>query len=122
MSVYLRREYTNLAQNSNTISGAVSGSPWKYYQATYTTNATQEWIYLPDGTDVVGVSLSFAGGGTASIDVTDSPPDLVEAGTAVAITWPLGSLTVNTSTTLQGYTAFRVVKTAGTSVTVSVRV
>lgn len=119
MSIQLKREYTNQAQNSNTISGAIPQSSYKFYKTTYTTTGAKDWIYLPDAIFTVGVSLTFAGG-TATIEVTDDPPDVIEGGSPAAITWPLGAVSASTSTTLQGYTAFRV-NVSVANVTLSVR-
>lgn len=114
MSVYLRREFSNIAQNSNTISGSIPNGPFKYYEVSYSAGSTQDWIYLPDvGTISVSLGLT-SGAGVCTIETTDSPPDIIEAGTALAISSTLGSLSADTTFNLTGFSAFRINRSSGT--------
>lgn len=92
---------------------------YAFYEKTYTSGTTQEWVYLPvSGLASVTVSVSAS---TASIECTDSPPSVVEAGTAVTVTWPAGIVSTTTSAVLQGFTAFRVNIATGASVKLSAK-
>lgn len=116
MSRYLVRNPNNPGASNTARPG---DSTFQFYEASYTTGTTQEWIYLPDAIFPIGVTLSISSG-IASLDVTDSPPDVIEAGNASTTTWPVGSVTTSISTTLTGYTAFRVNRSSGT-IKISVR-
>jgi hypothetical protein len=102
-------------------SGATELVQW--YELAYTSTGAQEWVYLPDAMFPVGVTLSGSGAWVATVEATDSPPDVVKAGSAVAYAWPLGTQTAtNASATLTGATAVRAnVTTVGTNVKLSVR-
>ena len=119
MSVYIARN-AQLPGSSNTANPSLATNPqYQFYEKSYTAGTTQEWIYLPDGVLPIGVTLAPSAG-SASIDVTDSPPDVIEAGSASVSTWGIGIVAAAVSTTLTGYTAFRVNRVSGT-IKVSVR-
>jgi len=120
MARYLTRN-PNVAK-SNTQVGAADNVPVQFYEGTYTATGAAEWVVLPDA-GTVGVTLSGTGAWVATVEATDSPPDIVEAGTAVTYAWPLGTLTATTgATTLTGATAVRAnVTTVGTNVKLTVR-
>ena len=110
-------------RSSNTVVPSTSSMPpVQYYEQTYTTTGAQEWIFLPDA-GTVGVTLSGAGAWVATIEATDSPPDVVLSGGAVAIGWPQGVQTAtNAGSALTGATAVRAnVTTVGTNVKITVR-
>lgn len=90
---------------------------YQFYEQTYSSGTTQEWIYLPL-TGNASVTLSFTAA-TGSVECTDSPPSVVEAGSPVIVTWPAGVVGATTSIVLNGFTAFRVNKATGTSVKLS---
>lgn len=92
---------------------------YRFYEVTYTATGVQDWIKIPDF-DGVSVTLSPSAS-TASIEVTDSPPDIIDAGTAAAVTWSPGVVSVATTATLQGFSAFRVNVATGASVKISAR-
>lgn len=113
MSVYMTRNPLQPA-GSNTVNPSLATNPqYQFYEKSYTSGTTQEWIYLPEGVFPIGVTLTPTGG-TASLDVTDSPPDVVETGSAATTVWPVGIISAAVSTTLLGYTAFRVNRVSGT--------
>jgi len=92
------------------------------YGTPYVTTGQQEWIYMPDDTFPVGIVLSGSGSWAASVIATDSPPDVVAAGNAITYTWPQGTVSATTNSTIQGATAIAVyVTTVGTNVKISVR-
>jgi hypothetical protein len=97
---------------------APSAPAWKFIEKTYTGTGAQEWIYLPDRNGQVGVTVSFPSAGAASIEVTNSPPDIIEAGNAVATT-SLASVTAATSVILSGVVAFRLNIGSGTATKIS---
>lgn len=92
---------------------------YQWYEATYTTAGAQEWIYVPDMAPV-SVTLTPSAS-TAQIEATDSPPSVVKAGTAATVAWTAGPVTAATTALLQGFTAFRVNITVGTTAKISVR-
>ena len=95
---------------------------WQYYEKTYLATGQQEWIYIPDATFPAGVVVSGSGSWSAYVIATDSPPDIIAAGTAVTYTWPVGTVTATTNATIQGATAIAVyVVLLGTNVKISVR-
>ena len=103
---------TNSGATSNTVAFNPAGR-YKYYTVPYASGATQEAIYLPD-VNGVDVTLSFDSAGSASVESTDSPPDLIEAGTAVWVAWPSGSVSVSTTAFVRGPLAIRVNRSSGT--------
>ena len=113
---------------SNTAAGAPGNilpnpnEPVQYYEQSYITTGAQEWIYLPDAGSV-SITLSGSGSWVATVEATDSPPDVVLAGNAVTVAWINGTQTATTSSALlTGATAVRAnVTTVGTSVKISVR-
>lgn len=118
-----RNPVGNEASNTGTPTSSVEAQAWQFYEQTYTGTGAQEWIFLPDGMLPIGVVLSGSGPWVATIEATDSPPDVVLAGNAVAYAWPNGTQTATTSnSTLIGATAVRAnITNAGTGVKVSVR-
>jgi hypothetical protein len=103
---------------SNTL--APQANQFEFYETTYTTGTTQEWILVPDRN---GVSVTLTpSNSTASIEATDSPPDVVKTGSPAAITWPVGVISAATTAFLQGFTAFRVNLATGASVKLSAAV
>jgi len=113
MSVYLTRN-PQYGGTSNTLAPTTQQNPmYEFYEKSYTSGTTQEWIYLPDGIFPIGVTVAPSAG-SGSLDVTDSPPDVIEAGSASVSTWPPGVVAAAISTTLTGYTAFRVNRVSGT--------
>jgi hypothetical protein len=125
MSQYMTRNPGQSRKSNTQGPGSASGlpEPVQFYELAYTTTGAQEWIFLPDDTFPVGVTLSGSGAWVATVEATDSPPDVVAAGNAVTYPWTLGTQTATTaSSTLQGATAVRAnVTTVGTNVKISVR-
>jgi hypothetical protein len=113
-SVYLTRNPKQPA-----VSNAESPvGPYQFYEVTYTTGTTQDWIYTPDA-GKVGIVLGLVSAGTGAVEYTCSPPSVVEAGSASVIS--LAGVTATTQYTPEAITAFRVNRTSG-SWKVSVRV
>jgi hypothetical protein len=126
MSQYLTRNPGQSRKSNTQGPGSASGrqpEPVQFYELAYTTTGAQEWIYLPDDTFPIGVCLSGSGSWVATIEATDSPPDVVDTGSPVTYTWPQGTQTATTAaTTLAGATAVRAnITTVGTYVKISVR-
>lgn len=117
MAIYLTRNPLQ-GQESNT--KAPNGSEFRWYEKTYTLGTTQEWIFIPDF-DGVSVTLTPSAS-TASIDLTDSPPDVVQTGSPATVAWTPGTVGSATTALLQGFTAFRVNIVTGASVKISARV
>ena len=117
MSVYLTR---NPLQGAASNTAAPNGSEFRWYEKTYTSGTTQEWIFIPDF-DGVSVTLTPSAS-TASLDLTDSPPDVVQTGSPATVTWTPGVVAAATTALLQGFTAFRVNIATGASVKISARV
>jgi hypothetical protein len=121
----------NLTRTPNVrVSNTVPGNPedpLQYVEITYSDGITggRDWIYLPDAAFPVGITVSGTGSWSAYIEGTDSPPDVVDAGSAVAYTWPLGTVSTTSSTTIVGATAIRLNIASGaagaTPVKISVR-
>lgn len=117
MSLYLTN---NSLQQGSSYTTNPAASRWQFVEKTYTSGTTQEWIYLPES-GIASVTLSVSAS-TASVECTDSPPDIVEGGgTPVTIAWPAGIVSATTTILLQGFTAFRVNIATGTSVKVSAK-
>lgn len=119
----MTRNPADLKSNTQGPASASGAAPVQFYELAYTTPGAQEWIMLPDDMAPCGVTLSGSGAWVGKVEFTDSPPDVVLAGTAVAQDWPLGTLTAVTgSAAVQGATAVRAnVTTVGTNVKISVR-
>jgi hypothetical protein len=104
---------------SNTLNPA-SGQ-FKFFETSYASGTTQETIYLPD-TEGGSVTVSFPSAGTASLELCDSPPDVIEAGNGVWVTSPsFSAISAATSNYIKGATAIRINRTSGT-IKISVRV
>lgn len=115
--ITLTRAPNNPSQYSNTVTPQARQFEW--YETTYTSTGAKDWFTIPDFYGV-SVTLSFSSS-SGSIEATDSPPDVVESGSPVVVTWPAGVVSTTTSEVLQGFTAFRVNVASGASVTLSVR-
>jgi hypothetical protein len=116
-TITLTRTPNQTSQVSNTVNPQARQFEW--YETTYTTTGPQTWFTIPDFNGV-SVTLSMSSS-TASVECTDSPPDVVDSGSPVIVTWPAGVVGVTTSALLIGFTAFRVNVATGSSVKVSVR-
>lgn len=116
--IYMTRTPQNPG-NSNTVAPYPGTGPWQYYSVTYSSGTNQTPVYFPD---VNGCSVNLAiSSGTAKIQLTNSPPDRIEAGTANWVDWAAGSVTASTvPTIIAGPSAIRVVLSSG-SVTLEVR-
>jgi hypothetical protein len=109
-------------QYSNTLTPNGPG-PWQFYEKAYLTTGAQEWVYIPDAGSA-SITLSGSGAWVATVEATDSPPDIVAAGTGVVVAWPNGTQTAtNSAAIVTGCTAVRAnVTTVGTNVKLTVRV
>jgi hypothetical protein len=117
MSLYLTN---NPLQQGASYTTNPASTRLQFIEKTYTSGTTQEWIYLPES-GYASVTLSVSAS-TASIECTDSPPDIVEGGgTPVAVTWPAGIVGATTTVLLQGFTALRVNIATGASVKISAK-
>lgn len=108
--------YSNLAAP-----GSRAFNSWEY---TYTTTGAQEWIVLPD-TGVAGVVVSFPSAGTAYVEATDSPKEMIMgivSGTPEPYQWPNGTVSATTNTIIQGANAVRLNVVSGTAVKLMVTV
>jgi hypothetical protein len=118
VSVYLNRN-AKQPGNSNTLAPEPSSGPFSFYEKTYSSGTNQEAIYLPD---MQGASVTLTiSSGSGSIQGTDSPPDIIEAGTASWVSWSFGTVSATQGALVTGYTAIRAVLASG-SVKISVRV
>ena len=116
MAIYLTR---NPLQGAASNTAAPNGSEFRWYEKTYAVAGTQEWIFIPD---IDGVSVTLTPStSTASLDLTDSPPDVINNGSPNTVKWSLGDVTAATTGFLQGFTAFRVNITVGTTAKISAR-
>ena len=116
-TINLTRAPNNPSQYSNTVNPQARQFQW--YETTYTTTGAKDWFTIPD---LAGCSVTISmTSSTASVECTDSPPDIVDSGSPVAVLWPAGVVGVTTSAMLVGFTAFRVNVATGASVTLSVR-
>jgi len=112
--------------NSNTLVDAsadanLANVNYQFFEKSYTATGAQEWIYLPDA-NAVGVMVTIASTGTCQVDVTMSPPDVVDGGTAVTLPWATGSITASAYAVIQGATAIRLTSSAnGSGIKLSVR-
>lgn len=118
-----RNPIGNEVSNTATATPSVDSQPWQFYEQTYGTTGAQESIYGPDGMAPVSVTLSGSGSWVATVEATDSPPDVVAAGNGVWVAWPIGTVSaVNSASIVTGATAIRAnVTTVGTYVKLSVR-
>jgi hypothetical protein len=109
-------------QYSNTLNPNGPG-PWQWYEKTYAATGAQEWINIPD-VGAASITLSGSGAWVATVEATDSPPDVIAAGNAVVVAWANGTQTATTSASvLTGATAVRCnITTLGTNVKLTVRV
>jgi hypothetical protein len=124
MAQYLTRNPNTRISNTQAVASASGlAEPVQYYEQAYTTTGAQEWIMIPDSRDPIGIVLSGSGAWVATIEATDSPPDVVLGGSPVTYAWPNGTQTATTANaTLTGATAVRAnVTTVGTNVKISVR-
>ncbi len=118
MAVVLLTRAPLMGQESNTL--APQAPQFEFYETTYTTGTTQDWIMIPDRG---GVSVTLTPtASTGSIETTDSPPDVIKAGNAVACTWGAGVVGAATTAFLLGFTAFRVNLATGSSLKISAAV
>ncbi len=116
MAVFLTRNPLQ-GQESNT--KAPNAPQFQFYEKTYTSGTTQEWILIPD---IAGASVTLTpSASTASIDLTDSPPDVVLTGSPATVAWTPGTVGAATTAFLQGFVAFRVNIVTGSSVKISAR-
>ena len=117
----------NLVRTSGGAAGEVSNvlTPhpnqpnYQWYETTYSTSGAQEWIFTPDMEEVF-VTLTPSAS-TAQIEGTNSPPSVVLTGSPNVVAWSAGAVTVATNAKLEGFTAFRVNITVGTSAKISAR-
>ena len=106
---------------SNT-EGPSSRNVYQFIELTYTSTGAKDSIFLPDVFSPVGVTISGSGVYSATLEATDSPPDVVLAGTAVWYSWPAGAVAATTSSTVSAATALRVnIAVAGTNVVISAK-
>jgi len=122
MSILIvRNPYGQGPSNTATpVPAATTALPqYKYYKQTYVGTGTKENIYLPD-TSEIGVYMAPTGG-SAQVEFTFDPPDVVEAGTAAWIIGTPGAGTTPAYATILGPTAIRINATAATSTILSVR-
>jgi hypothetical protein len=104
---------------SNTLNP--QASQFKFYENSYAAGTTQESIYLPDF-EGGSVTLSFPVAGTASVEVSDSPPDVIDAGNGIWIaSASFSSISATVTSFIKGATALRVNRASGT-IKISVRV
>lgn len=97
---------------SNTLNPLAS--QFKFYENSYATGVAQESIYMPDF-EGCSVTISFPAAGTASLEVTDSPPDIIDAGNGVWFTHAsFSAISATTSAFVKGPTAIRVSRASGT--------
>ena len=113
-SVYLTRNPKQPAVSNN----EAGPGPYQFYEVTYSSGTTQDWIYTPDA-GKVGINLVNTSAGTGAVEYTCSPPSIIEAGTAAVIAQ--AGVTATTLYTPECITAFRVNRTSG-SWKLSVRV
>lgn len=118
MAVVLLTRAPLFGTESNTL--APQSNQFEFYETTYTSGTTQDWIMVPDRN---GVSVTMTPtNSTAYLEATDSPPDVVKTGAPAAVTWPPGVVSSATTAFLEGFTAFRVVISSGASVQISAAV
>lgn len=117
-TVYMTRN-PQYAGASNTLNP--EAGQFKFYEQAYASGTTQESIYMPDY-EGASVTVSFPSAGVASLESSDSPPDVIEAGNGVWTVLPsFSGISANVSSFVKGATAVRVNRTSGT-IKVSVRV
>ncbi len=74
------------------------------------------WMLIPKDISDVSYVLSVAGGGKGKVQVTTDSVNTVKTGSPVAIDWPAGEVSVNTSDSSVPVTAVRLSQTfAGTT-------
>ena len=113
MSVYLTQNPVNPGSGNTARPG---DTQFKFYEKTYSTVAAQEWIYMPDTINNVMSLTVVTTGGSSAVEVTCSPPDIVEAGTAVVIDCGTGAIASTSKLiTLNVVTAFRVNVASGSA-------
>lgn len=117
-TVYMTRN-PPYAGASNTLNP--EATQFKFFEESYASGTTQKSIYMPD-MDGASVTLSLPVAGACTLEVTDSPPDVIEAGSGVWVTaTAFSAVTASTSSVVMGATAIRANRTSGT-VKISVRV
>lgn len=86
------------------------------YEVSLAAVANSDWILIPKDIKNIAYVLSVSGGGKGKVQITTDSVYTVKTGSPVAIDWPAGEVSANTSDSSVPVTAVRLAQTfAGTT-------